>query len=98
MTGRWNQEHSKLSELFAVVKDLRAGSLEFKHEMTPEAFNAQPSFKRDLGGEHGLRISLAEALEVLFYCLQAGRQPRCTSWAHKYNIIGAKNPNPSPTD
>lgn len=50
MTGRWNQERSKLSEPFTVVKDLRAGSLEFKHEMTPEAFNVQP----DLGGENGL--------------------------------------------
>lgn len=54
MTGRWNQERSKLSEPFTVVKDLRAGSLEFKHEMTPEAFNVQPSFKHDLGGENGL--------------------------------------------
>lgn len=34
--------------------------------------------------------SFSEILEVLFYCLQAGLQPRCTSWAHKYNIIGPK--------
>lgn len=54
MTGRWNQERSKLSELFTVVKDLRTGSLEFKYEMTPEAFNVQRSFKHDLGAENGL--------------------------------------------
>lgn len=53
-TGRWNQERSPLSEPFTVVRDLWAGSSEFKHGMTPEAFNVQPSFKHDLGGENGL--------------------------------------------
>lgn len=53
MTGRRNQGHSKLSEPFTVVKDLRAGSLEFEHEMTPEGFNGRWSLKHDLGGENG---------------------------------------------
>lgn len=54
MTGRQNREHSKPSELFTVVKDLRAGSSEFKYEMTPEAFNVKRSFKPDLGAENSL--------------------------------------------
>lgn len=54
MTGKRNQERSQLSEPFTVITDLRAGSLEFKYEMTPEAFNVQGSFKHDLGAENGL--------------------------------------------
>ena len=54
VTGSRNQERSQLSEPLTVVKDLRAGSLEFKYKMTPEAFNVQGSFKHDLGAENGL--------------------------------------------
>ena len=54
MTGSRNQERSQLSEPLTVVKDLRAGSLELKYKMTPEAFNVQGSFKLDLGAEYGV--------------------------------------------
>lgn len=54
VTGRQNREHSNPSELFTVVKDLRAGSSEFKYKMTPEAFNVKRSFKPDLGAENSL--------------------------------------------
>lgn len=54
MTGRQNQECSKPSELLMVVKDIQAGSSEFKYEMTPEAFNVKRSFRPDLGAENSL--------------------------------------------